>query len=180
MINISIKDAKQLEYIREQIKVLELKKSLSGKLMIFNHRDIDIVLDEKSKKITTYSKGQFSEMVYNTQNRFFRFLFEKGIVEIDTVKGTNVFGAIAATYSDDVNLQHLTEVVLYNIATFIRKEKDYMDAFDKEDAAEQDRILDPDAEDSTELGEVPQGETKGTNSASYPGYYYGLAGIYRY
>ena len=136
MINISIKDAKQLEYIREQIKVLELKKSLSGKLMIFNHRDIDIVLDEKSKRITTYSKGQFSEMVYNTQNRFFRFLFEKGIVEIDTVKGTNVFGAIAATYSDDVNLQHLTEVVLYNIATFIRKEKDYMDAFDKEDAAE--------------------------------------------
>ena len=72
MINISVKDDKELEYIREQIKVLELKKSLSGKLMILNHRDIDIVLDENSKKITAYTKGQFSEMVYNTQNRFFR------------------------------------------------------------------------------------------------------------
>ena len=71
-------------------------------------------------------------------------------------------------------------MVLYNIATFIRKEKEYMDAFDKEDAMEQDRILDPDAEDSTELGEVPQEATKGTNTPSYPGYYYGLAGIYRY
>jgi|TARA_R100000458_G_C8163291_1_gene166539 hypothetical protein len=180
MINISIKDDKQLEYIREQIKVLELKKSLSGKLMILNHRDIDIVLDENSKVITAYSKGQFSEMVYNTQNRFFRFLFEKGIIELDTVKGTNVFGAIAGSYSDEVNLKHLTEVVLYNIATFIRKEKEYMDAFDREDAMEQDRILDPDAEESTELGEVPQEPRKGTNQPSYPGYYYGLAGIYRY
>ncbi len=180
MININIKDDKELEYIREQIKVLDLKKSLGGKLMIFNHRDIDIVLDENSKEITAYTKGQFSEIVYNTQNRFFRYLFEKGIVELSTVKGTNVFGALSATYSDEVNLKYLTEVVLYNIATFIRKEKEYMDAFDAEDAMEQERLLEPDSDDSTELGEVPQQTTKGTNTPSYPGYYYGLAGIYRY
>ena len=55
-----------------------------------------------------------------------------------------------------------------------------MDAFDAEDAMEQERLLEPDSDDSTELGEVPQQTTKGTNTPSYPGYYYGLAGIYRY
>ena len=45
---------------------------------------------------------------------------------------------------------------------------------------EEERLLNPDKEDSTELGEVPQKQKKGTLNPGYPGYYYGLAGVYRY
>ena len=40
---------------------------------------------------------------------------------------------------------------------------------------EQDRLMDPDAADSTELGEVPHEERKGTQGVIdyYPAYYYG-------
>ena len=40
--------------------------------------------------------------------------------------------------------------------------------------------VEPDEYDSTELGEVPHDQNKGTNRPGYPGYYYGLAGVYRY
>ena len=41
-------------------------------------------------------------------------------------------------------------------------------------------LLQPSEKDSTELGEVPQETTKGSMQPYYPGYSYGLAGIYRY
>jgi hypothetical protein len=41
-------------------------------------------------------------------------------------------------------------------------------------------LLDPSDAASTELGEVPQETTKGSMQPYYPGYSYGLAGIYRY
>ena len=47
------------------------------------------------------------------------------------------------------------------------------------DVREED-LLNPSDADSTELGEVPQETTKGSMQPYYPGYSYGLAGIYRY
>jgi hypothetical protein len=74
----------------------------------------------------------------------------------------------------------LTEVILYNISGFIEEERDYMKTFEIVDGAEEERLVDPADKDSTELGEVPQETRKGTLQPGYPGYYYGLAGMYRY
>ena len=62
----------------------------------------------------------------------------------------------------------------------MREEEKYIASFEYVDQAEEDRVLHPDDKDSTKLGEVPQKEKKGTLSPGYPGYYYGLAGMYRY
>tara|TARA_A100001515_G_C4575654_1_gene211249 strand:- start:12 stop:560 length:549 start_codon:yes stop_codon:yes gene_type:complete len=179
-IKISIKNQLPLEVMESEIKNLDLKRSLSGQIMVFNHIDMDIVLDEKKGKITAYSKKDFGELVYKSQDRFFEYLFKKGVILPETVKGSNVFGSIEATYPNEVEIDHLTEIVLYNIAGFMKEERSYIKSFEYVDDVEDERLLHPDKEDSTELGEVPQEEKKGTLNPGYPGYYYGLAGMYRY
>lgn len=179
-IKISIKNQLPLDVMEGEIKKLDMKRSLSGQIMVFNHIDMDIVLDEKTGKVTAYSKKDFGELVYKSQNRLFDYLFKKGVILPESVKGSNVFGSIEATYPKEAEVDHLTEVVLYNIAGFMKEEQSYMKSFEYVEETEEDRVLHPDKEDSTELGEVPQEEKKGTLSPGYPGYYYGLAGMYRY
>ena len=179
-IKINIKNQLPLDVMEGEIRKLELKRSLSGQIMVFNHIDMDIVLDEKKGKITAYSKKDFGEMVYKSQNRLFDFLFKKGVIFPESVKGSNVFGSIEAAYPIEEKVDNLTEIVLYNIAGFMVTEEDYMKSFEYADDTEEERILDPSKQDSTELGEVPQKEKKGTLNPGYPGYYYGLAGMYRY
>ena len=55
-IKISIKNQLPLDVMEGKIKNLNMKRSLSGQIMVFNHIDMDIVLDEKSGKVTAYSK----------------------------------------------------------------------------------------------------------------------------
>ena len=179
-IKISIKNQLPLDVMQEQIKKLNMKRSLSGHIMVFNHIDMDIVLDEKTGKVTAYSKKDFGELVYKSQNRLFDYLFKKGVIMPETVKGANVFGSIEALYPNEDKIENLTEIVLYNIAGFMDEETKYMQSFEYVEDEEEERLLHPDKEDSTELGEVPQKQKKGTLSPGYPGYYYGLAGMYRY
>jgi hypothetical protein len=179
-IKISIKNQLPLDVMEGEIKNLDMKRSLSGQIMVFNHIDMDIVLDEKTGKVTAYSKKDFGELVYKSQNRLFDYLFKKGVILPESVKGSNVFGSIEATYPKETKVDNLTEIVLYNIAGFMKEEQTYMKSFEYAEETEEDRVLHPDKEDSTELGEVPQEEKKGTLSPGYPGYYYGLAGMYRY
>jgi hypothetical protein len=179
-VKISIKNQLPLEVMEREIKNLDMKRSLSGQIMVFNHIDMDIVLDEKQGKITAYTKKDFGELVYKSQNRLFNFLFKKGVVFPESVKGANVFGAIEGAYPSDKEIKYLTEIVLYNIAEFMEEEQIYIKSFDYVDDIEDERLLHPDKEDSTELGEVPQKEKKGTLNPGMPGYYYGLAGMYRY
>tara|TARA_R100001015_G_C4604392_1_gene159386 strand:+ start:730 stop:1278 length:549 start_codon:yes stop_codon:yes gene_type:complete len=179
-IKITIKNQLPLDVMEGEIKNLDMKRSLSGQIMVFNHIDMDIVLDEETGKVIAYSKKDFGELVYKSQNRLFDFLFKKGVVIPESVKGSNVFGAIEGAYPIDQQIDNLTELVLYNIANFMKEEQNYIESFEYVDEEEDKRLLDPDKEDSTELGEVPQKEKKGTLSPGYPGYYYGLAGMYRY
>ena len=179
-IKISIKNQLPLDVMEGKIKNLNMKRALSGQIMVFNHIDMNIVLDESTGKVTAYSKKDFGELVYKSQNRFFDYLFKKGVILPESVKGSNVFGSIEATYPKEAKVENLTEIVLYNIAEFMEEEKVYMHSFEYVEDVEEDRALHPDEKDSTELGEVPQEDKKGTLSPGYPGYYYGLAGMYRY
>ena len=128
-VKIKIKNQLPLDMMESEIKNLDMKRSLSGQIMVFNHIDMDIVLDEKTGKVTAYSKKDFGELVYKSQNRLFDYLFKKGVVMPETVKGSNVFGAIEATYPREEEIENLTEIVLYNIAGFMREEQDYIKSF---------------------------------------------------
>ena len=168
------------EYLQEYIETLDMKKSLGGHFMIFNHKDMNVVVKVKERKIVAYSKSNFSDIVYNTQNRFFNYLVEHGVVEPETIRGSNVFGSLLAEYPENKEIKNLSEVVLYNIALFMIEELEYMENMKKLEIEREEELLEPSDRDSTELGEVPQETTKGSMQPYYPGYSYGLAGIYRY
>ena len=51
-----IKNQLPLDVLESQIKNLNMKRSLSGQIMVFDHIDIDIVLDEKDLMFLGQSK----------------------------------------------------------------------------------------------------------------------------
>jgi len=53
---------------------MDVRKSLNGDLMIFDHGDIDIVLSSSKNKVIAFPKEQISDYVYGAQNRLFAFL----------------------------------------------------------------------------------------------------------
>ena len=48
---------------------LNVRKSIDGNVMIFDHKDIDIVLMPTKKKILAFAKDRLSEEVYEAQDR---------------------------------------------------------------------------------------------------------------
>lgn len=147
---------------------LNVRRTIDGNYYIYDHRYIDIILmPEKSKILTLpYSeKGKisFSDLVYATQDNFFDYLTRKGIIAPQTIKGGNVFGSMEAQIlkPKDTGIP-LDQLVLLNIASWIDDQKASLE-FDKKYEEEFDKYLtEPDEEESTELGEVPQKSEKGS------------------
>lgn len=144
---------------------LKIRRSLDGNAMIYDHKNIDIVVSPKKLKVIAFAKGDFSDFAYAAQNRMFEFLIKKGVIDPQTIKGGHVYGSIEGTIlkplEDNIPLD---QIVILNIGKWIEEEKPAME-FDKhyEDAFN-DYLTKPDDEDSTELGDVPQEEEKGTMS----------------
>ena len=153
------------EKANEKMVRLELnaRQSLNGDVMIFDHGDIDIVLSPANKKITAFPKETMSDLVYGAQNRLFTFLRKKGIIKPETVQAGNVYGSMEAVIQEsaDENLS-AAKVTLLNISKFIDEERPYFASVDTYDDMMDDALVDPDEENSTELGEVPHEEKKGS------------------
>jgi len=169
-INITIKQ-KQFKTV-----ALEVRKSLDGNLMIFDHKDIDIVIIPESKKVVTFPKNEYSQHVYPTQDKLFNYLRKEGVIEYDSIKGGNIFmsmeGAIAE--SEEVNA---IDATLYSISKFMDGEKEIFAYEDNMEKEEEEYLTEPTDEDSTELGEVPEEPRKGS---IMPGVNpYGIAGTYQ-
>jgi hypothetical protein len=148
---------------------LNISKTVNGDYYIKDHSDIDIVIMVKKNKVLALSKDLMSEMVYGAQDRLFRFLTEKGLVDPTTVQGGSVYGSMEGMLlkSDELNVPNMT---ILNISEWIDSERPYFEFVEKFEEMEVEHFVDPNEEESTELGEVPHEETKGTLR---PGYTYG-------
>ena len=149
---------------------LEARKSLDGNILIFDHNEIDIVVMPAKKKVIAYAKNDFSDAVYEVQDRLFTFLKKHGIVGYDSVRGGAVYGSIEGLIeeSKDETINSI-DYTLYNIHRFIKKEEPYYDYIEDYEQMLDDYYTSPSDKDSTELGEVPQSAEKG---AIKPGYNY--------
>jgi hypothetical protein len=139
-----------------------LRKTLSGDYAIYDHADLDIVVQPEKKQILAFPKNDMSDDVYAAQDRLFDFLNRKGVLIMDSVQSGNVYGSMQAVYPEAKNGANETEVVVYSIGRFIEEEKPY---YAHEEALEDEMtamVTNPGPEDSTELGEVPQEVEKGT------------------
>ena len=147
---------------------LNVRKSLSGDLMIFDHADIDIIMSSRTNKITAFPKETMNDLVYGAQNRLFSFLRKKGIVIAESIQGGSYYGAIEAQleapYDDKINA---AKFALINISKFIEEERPYFENIEAMVSATDSEFVDPDKADSTELGEVPQKTQQGSIRPGY-------------
>jgi len=140
---------------------LNARESLDGNLMIYDHKDIDIVLMQEQKKIVAFAKDMLTDSVYGAESRLFEFLRKKGIVAYDSIQGGNIYGSMEAKILDSKKYDSVKSALL-NIAEWFKEEKPSMEYEEEHDEMMDDALLNPDDEHATELGEVPHEEEKGS------------------
>ena len=142
---------------------MDIRKSLNGDLMIFEHGDIDIVLSATKNKVTAFPKEVISDYVYGAQNRLFTYLRKRGVVIPESIQGGSFYGSFEATMETPKNEQmSAAKLALVNISNFITEERPYFESTEAIVSMADDEYIDPDNEDSTELGEVPQSTEQGS------------------
>ena len=142
---------------------IDVRKTLGGDLVIYDHEDVDIVISPKNKNIIAFAKDEVNDIVYDAQSRLFDYLVKKGVVKRESVQGANVYGAMEGALEEaSVEGVDSLQVAVLNVTKFMEEEAPrfmYQRMYDEQ---EEDRLTDPDGEESTELGEVPHKREKGS------------------
>ncbi len=154
---------------------LVARRAVDGKIMVFDHNLIDVVIAPEEGKVITFSKTNQNDLAYEAQDRLFRLMQSKGLIMPESVKSGNIYGSLEASYPTESKYADTTNVALYLVHEFMQDEGKFLQLKADVEREEEARLLDPDAADSTELGEVPHEERKGTQGVIdyYPAYYYG-------
>ncbi len=156
-VGISITNNRLKDYVFE----ITARENLNGDLMIYDHKDIDIVLMQEQKKIVAFAKDLLTDTVYGAESRLFEFLRKHGIVAYDSIQGGNIYGSMEAKIIDSKKYDSVRSA-LTQIAEWFKEEKPMMDEMEQHDEMMDDALLNPDDEHATELGEVPHEEEKGS------------------
>tara|TARA_B100000131_G_C18016811_1_gene572848 strand:- start:393 stop:1004 length:612 start_codon:yes stop_codon:yes gene_type:complete len=153
---------------------IQARRALNGDIMIFDHKDIDIVVMDAQKKIVAFAKDLMSEVVYGAESRLMEHLRRVGVIEYDSIQGGNVYGSLEGKIHESKDLDAI-KISLYQIGQWMDSEKPAMEALEAHDDMFDDALTTPDVENSTDLGEVPHGEEKGSikKHGMFSPYYYG-------
>ena len=160
----------EVEPIPTQRISLDIRRTLDNNYIIYDHPLFDIVVNPDKKKIMTFVKKFSKTEAYPHQDAFFSYLKRRGVILADTVKGGNIFGSIEATYPANKKID-VVKVVLLNIFMFFKEELPNLRKALDYDFETDKMLVDPDAQDSTEYGEVPQQKKKGHMDPFYTQYY---------
>jgi hypothetical protein len=152
---------------------LNIRRDMTGNYIVYDHVDINIIILTKRGVIFTMPKsnnGNYDDISYGAQNRFFRFMSEQGIVDPATIQGSNIIGTLEAKIlkpkRDNLNP---IQVTVFAIDKFMNEEKPYFQMKQTYEEREEERMMNPDEEHSTELGEVPQQDQQGGVDPNYRG-----------
>ena len=147
---------------------LKAKKSLDGNIIIYDHADIDIVIMPEQKKIVTFKKdGVTGDIAYGAADRMFKYLASRGVIEYGTVHGGSTLNSFEVSIPES-NVTIPIKITMLVLSKWIEKERPYFEYGDDYEELMQDRLLEPDDEEATDLGDVPHDKSKGS---IVPGYY---------
>lgn len=151
---------------------LKLRSAINGDLMIMDHKDIDIVIKQGDKKIVAFAKEALSDLVYGAESRLLEYLRSNGLIEIDSIQGGNIYGSLEGKLQEG---NKVVEITLLKISEWMETEAPMISGRTGYDHMEDEHLLSPDGEYSTELGEVPQEAEKGSirQSNLFAPYLYG-------
>ena len=142
---------------------MDIRKSMNGDLMIFDHGDIDIVMSSVNNKVIAFPKDTMNDLVYGAQNRLFSYLTKRGLVIPESIKAGAFFGSFEATLQEASTPELSTpKMTLINISEFIEEERPYFESMEAIVSMTDDELIHPDNADSTALGEVPQRVKQGS------------------
>jgi len=153
---------------------MNIRKSLNGDLLVFDHADIDIVLMVEKKKLVAFPKDLMSEVVYGAESRLMEWMRHNGIIEYDSIQGGNVYGSLEGKIHESKERDSIKSTI-YQLSEWIQSEAPSSKMTKGHDDMMQDAQLEPSQDNSTELGEIPHAEEKGSikqNSLFAP-YLYG-------
>jgi hypothetical protein len=140
---------------------LMTRSAINGDIMILDHKDIDIVLQQKGGKIITFAKETISDFTYGAESRLLEFMRSKGILEYDSIQGGNIYGSLEGKLMTSEETD-ANKAALLVISEWMTTEESYLKGTTAYDDMEDEHLLDPDNEFSTNLGEVPQEQEKGS------------------
>lgn len=141
---------------------LKVRRTLDANLIISDHPDIDIVLMPEKMKIIAFSRENFDDNIYQTQDRLMKYLFKKGVISLETICGSNVYGSLEAKLLKPVQEIPIDNLMLMILSKWIDSEKPSFVYQKAVDDVYKDRMTDPEDKDTTELGEVPAAKEKGS------------------
>lgn len=157
----SVLDQPEKKSVKFNVK-LKARKTIDGNIIISDHPDIDIVVMPQKMKVIAFARDHFDDSVYETQNRLFKYLFKKGVIVLDSVAGSNVYGSMEAKIQSPEKELPIDDLLLMVVAKFVEKEKpSYVYQKSIEDT-HINNVTAPDDENSTELGDVPAATEKGS------------------
>jgi len=142
---------------------LKARRTLDGNVLIFDHEDVDLYLSVEGKKCVSFPKDQMSDKVYQTQDRMFKFLSKRGVIDHASIRGGNIHGSLEAKMLESkVPGIDALQACLYVINEFMDDERPFFKTSSEFEEERLDYLLKPSDEDSTELGDVPQEPQKGS------------------
>jgi hypothetical protein len=150
-------------------------KTLNGDFLFDKHPEMDILINKKTSKVITFPKKDFGTEAYESQDRFLSFLVNKGIMDRSTIRSGNVANSLLGELLEpkEATMDNIS-ICMLEIYNFLKKEEPYFKVIDDFEKDYDDSLLHPDAEHSTELGEVPHRDQQGSLPPSkYYGYGYG-------
>ena len=153
---------------------LMTRSAINGDIMILDHKDIDIVLQQKDGKILTFAKETISDYTYGAEARLMEYMRSKGVLEYDSIQGGNIYGSLEGKLMESSEVE-VNKVALKIISEWMTSEESYLKGTTAYDDMSDDQLISPDGEYSTELGEVPHAEKKGSidNQNLFAPYLYG-------
>jgi hypothetical protein len=154
---------------------LNMRSTLGNNLVIYDHPKLLIFISPGDKKILSLPKDEFLDKdIFQTQNRMFDYFITKGIMDPAGKKGGAIYKSMEGIYFDSTEYKPL-EIVLKVLSDFLEVEKEYHDSATQSYKIYQDQILNPDEEETTELGEIPSEFEKGRrpNNSTYSDTFWG-------
>jgi hypothetical protein len=172
MIKVVLKDS--IKGIQKEVMI---QRTLAGNYVLTEHPEIDFVVMPEKNKVIVLPKSEQTDYVYKIQDKMLTYLTKMGVLDFGSIRGGGIQGALEATYpKEPPEGENPLQVVVFNAAQFIEDQRPIY-TYQKEYEQELEKMLTmPDKEDSTDLGEIPQEEFKG----SIPKTGFPTRGIYRY
>ena len=133
--------------------LLNARKTIDGNIIISDHPEIDIFILTTKNKVFCIPKDQMDDEIYDTQNRLFKFLTKKGVIDFSTVQSGNLFMSMEAVIPKSDEGDSIQQV-LYAISIFVAEEQPFYDNLEDFEKEMEEQLLEPEPDEYTEFDPV--------------------------